>query len=179
MQDRTDTEGTDDTGRDSARHPDPGDDRDETASEKADRKFADVLQELRVVQTGAQLTAGFLLTLPFQDRFWTDLGDGQRRAYLALVLLAAVITSLVMVPVAIHRRLSGRHVKQRVVDASHLVVRVVLALMGLLVAGIAAFVFDVVVDRTSALVVGGALLALLTGLLVVLPRTLVDGAEAE
>ena len=40
--------------------------RNETDEEQADRKFADILQELRVMQTGVQLTAGFLLTLPFQ-----------------------------------------------------------------------------------------------------------------
>ena len=39
-----------------------------------DRKWDDLLQELRVMQTGAQLTAGFLLTLPFQPRF-ADLDD--------------------------------------------------------------------------------------------------------
>ena len=45
------------------------DGRDETEAERADRKWDDMLQELRVMQTGAQLTAGFLLTLPFQQRF--------------------------------------------------------------------------------------------------------------
>jgi hypothetical protein len=35
------------------------DGRDETEDERLDRKFDDLLQELRVMQTGAQLTAGF------------------------------------------------------------------------------------------------------------------------
>jgi hypothetical protein len=149
-----------------------GDGRDETETERADRKWNDMLQELRVIQTGAQLTAGFLLTLPFQERF-EDLTTVQRNAYLVLVVLAAVITAMVLSPVAIHRRLSGRQVKDRLVSASHLIVRTVLVLMGLLVAGIVTFVFDVVVDRASAVVVGGALAVLLTTLLVVVPRTLV------
>ena len=147
--------------------------RDETATERADRKWNDMLQELRVIQTGAQLTAGFLLTLPFQQKF-ADLTELQRNFYLFLVVLAATITALVLSPVAIHRRLSGEQVKDRLVRASHLIMRIVLVLMGMLVAGIVAFVFDVVADRTSALVVGGALALLLVSLLVVLPLALVQ-----
>lgn len=150
----------------------PTDRPDETPAQKADRKWDDMLQELRVMQTGAQLTAGFLLTLPFQQRFG-DLTDRQRGSYLGLVVLAAVITALVMAPVAIHRRLSGQHVKDKLVDASAQILRAVLACLALLVVGIVMFVFDVVVGGTSALVVGAALAVLLVVMLVVLPRTLV------
>jgi L-cystine uptake protein TcyP (sodium:dicarboxylate symporter family) len=131
-----------------------------------------MLQELRVIQTGVQLTAGFLLTLPFQQRF-AGLTDLQRDAYLGLVVLAAVITALVLSPVAIHRRLSGEHVKDRLVAASHVIMRTVLLLMALLVAGIVAFVFDVVIDRTSAFVASGTVMVLLITMLGVVPRALV------
>ena len=146
--------------------------RNESPTERADRKWNDMLQELRVIQTGVQLTAGFLLTLPFQQRFG-DLTSGQRTAYLALVVLAAVITALVLSPVAIHRRLSGKHVKDRLVRASHVIVRMVLLLMALLVAGIVAFIYDVVVDLSSALLAGGAILVLLVVMMGVVPRALV------
>ena len=119
-----------------------------------------------------QLTAGFLLTLPFQQRF-ANLTELQRDAYLGLVVLAAVITALVLSPVAIHRRLSGEQVKDRLVAASHVIMRTVLVLMGLLVAGIVAFIFDVVIDRTSAFVAGAALLLLLVTMLGIVPRALV------
>jgi len=42
------------------------DGRSETATEKLDRNWNDLLQELRVAQTGVQLLTGLLLTLPFQ-----------------------------------------------------------------------------------------------------------------
>jgi len=157
----------------SSRDAVPGDGRDETETQRADRKWNDMLQELRVIQTGAQLTAGFLLTLPFQERF-EDLTTGQRYFYLGLVVLAAVITALVLAPVAVHRRVSGEHVKDRLVRTSHVIMRAVLVLMALLVTGIVTFVFDVVVDPAGALVVGGTLALLLAGLLFVLPRALVD-----
>ena len=149
----------------------PDKERDESEAEREDRKFDDLLQELRVMQTSAQLTAGFLLTLPFQQRF-SDLTAAQERFYLVLVVLAALVTAVVLTPVAIHRQLSGQRVKGRLVEAAHRLVQVALGLLALLVTGTVVFVFDVIVDLTSALVVGAALLVLLLGLLVVLPRSL-------
>ena len=147
--------------------------RDESEDEKADRKFTDLLQELRVMQTGVQLTAGFLLTLPFQQVFG-DLTDGQRRVYLGLVLLVGLTTAFVLAPVAVHRQLSGRHVKDRVVEVAHRLAQTALALVALLVVSITGFIFDVVGDRPTALVAAGAM-AVVAGLLMyVLPHRIVD-----
>ena len=78
------------------------DERNETEAEREDRKWDDMLQELRVIQTGAQLTGGFLLTLPFQQRF-AGLTDLQEAVYLGLVVLAALVVAQVLTPIAIHR----------------------------------------------------------------------------
>jgi hypothetical protein len=147
--------------------------RDETEEERVDRKFGDLLQELRVMQTGAQLTAGFLLTLPFQQKF-SELDRFQEGLYLALVLLAALTTAFLLAPVAIHRRLSGEHVKERVVVAAHRLVYCALAAVALLVAGMVTFIVDMVVDRTWAAVAGGAIAVVLVALLVVVPARLQD-----
>jgi hypothetical protein len=145
--------------------------RNETEEERADRKWVDLLQELRVMQTGAQLTAGFLLTLPFQQRFG-NLDDAQRWTYLALVMLAALTTALVLAPVAMHRKVSGRHVKARLVEAGHRMAQLALGCVALLVVGITMFIFDVVVDRPTAAVVGAAMAVVAVVLLVVVPRGL-------
>lgn len=142
--------------------------RSETEEEQADRKFADILQELRVMQTGVQLTAGFLLTLPFQQRF-AELDDVQRGTYLVLVLLAGVTTAVVLTPVAVHRRLSGHHVKMQVVKAAHRMARTALAFVALLVVGVIWFVFDVVVDRGAAIAAAAAMAGLAMLLLVAFP----------
>jgi hypothetical protein len=144
------------------------DGRDETEEERLDRKFDDLLQELRVMQTGAQLTAGFLLTLPFQGVF-EDLDDFQRTTYLVLVVLAALTTVLLLSPVAIHRRLSGSHAKGRVVDAAQRLVAAALVTLSLMIVGIIFFTFDMVIDRSAALVAGVGLGAVVTGLLVWVP----------
>ena len=140
------------------------DGRNETEEERLDRKWNDLLQELRVMQTGAQLTAGFLLTLPFQQKF-ADLDDFARRLYLALVLLAALTTALVLAPVAIHRRLSGEHVKERLVQTAHRLVYGVLTCLTLLVSGMVMLIFDVVVDRTYAAVAAGSIFVVMLSLI--------------
>ena len=43
--------------------------RDETPEQRADRNFGDLLQELRVTQTGVQILFSLLLTVPFSARF--------------------------------------------------------------------------------------------------------------
>lgn len=150
--------------------------RRETEEERLDRKWEDLLQELRVMQTGAQLLAGFLLTLPFQDKF--DTLDGfQTGLYLALVLLATLTTALVMGPVAIHRRLSGRHVKERLVASAHVLVWGVLTAIALLVTGIVMFIFDMVIDLTWASVAAAAMALVLVTLLVLLPHRLMGGEK--
>lgn len=146
--------------------------RDETEEERLDRKWNDLLQELRVMQTGVQLTAGFLLTLPFQQAF-ADLDRFQKGLYLALVLTAAITTAMVMGPVAIHRYLSGQRVKERVVASAHRLVFGVLACIALLVTGMVMLIWDVVVDRTWAGVAAACVAAVLVVLLVALPRRLV------
>jgi hypothetical protein len=155
----------------------PDKERGESEAEREDRKYDDLLQELRVIQTSAQLTAGFLLTLPFQQRF-SDLSTGQERFYLVLVVLAALVIAVVLSPVAIHRQLAGLRVKGLLVEAAHTLVQVALTLLSLLAAGIVTFIFDVVVDRAAALVVGAALLLVLAGLMLVVPRVLLAKARS-
>ncbi|WP_028645119.1 DUF6328 family protein [Nocardioides sp. URHA0020] len=145
--------------------------RRETEDERVDRKFGDLLQELRVMQTGAQLTAGFLLTLPFQQKF-AELDDFQLALYLTLVLLAALTTVLVLAPVAVHRWLSGDHVKQRVLLVAHRLVCCALTAIALLVAGMVLFIVDMVADRTWAAIAGGGVAVVLVLLMVVLPMRL-------
>jgi hypothetical protein len=151
-------------------------DRNETEDERLDRKWGDLLQELRVMQTGAQLTAGFLLTLPFTTKF-ASLDGFQEALYLVLVIVAALTTAVVITPVAVHRRISGEHVKERLVATAHKLVGVGLALLAILVTGIVVLIFDVVLDRTAALVTGAAVAVILAALLVALPFKLVGPGD--
>lgn len=103
----------------------------ETETERADRNLIELLQELRVAGLGVQVLFGFLLSLPFTNRF-VKLSHPQRGLYLASLLLAALSTALLMAPVAYHRLVFRRHEKVRLVDdASRL------AVLGLAAVGLA------------------------------------------
>src|SRR3954466_8767107 len=91
---------------------DAGDDRNESESEKLDRNWDELLQELRITQTGLQLLSGFLLTLPFTQVF-AGLDDGQTWLYLALVVIAGIAVGVNMTPVMLHRRVFREHRKDR------------------------------------------------------------------
>ena len=78
------------------------DGRGESVDQRADRNWTDLLQELRVCQTGTQIIGGFLLTLPFQARF-ASLTHAQVRIYLSLVALTGtvVLALLLLAPRAV------------------------------------------------------------------------------
>src|ERR1700754_1671970 len=84
--------------------------RGEWPLERADRNFAELLQELRVTQTGVQILFAFLLTLAFAARF-PSLDDTQRGVYVGTLLLAVLATALFLAPAALHRSLFRRHAK--------------------------------------------------------------------
>lgn len=96
--------------------------RDETPEERADRRWTDLLQELRVAQTGVQILFGFLLAVAFQPRF-AELSDTDRHIYLVTMLLGAATTGALIGPVSFHRLLTGQRLKpETVVWASRLTV---------------------------------------------------------
>lgn len=144
------------------------DGRDETATERADRNWSEVLQELRVMQTGSQILAGFLLALAFQPAF-ADLTPPQRTFYLALVLLAGLSAIAALAPVALHRMLFRRLAKPQVVAYGHACLIASLATAGLLVIGVVGFVFLVVLGAGAATVVAVALAALVIVLWIAAP----------
>src|SRR5690606_28496311 len=91
--------------------------RDETPAERSDRNWVELLQELRVMQTGVQVLTGFLLTLPFQARF-TELDGFQIGLYLILVVLSVLATGLLIAPVSVHRMVFGRGLKRSLVETA-------------------------------------------------------------
>ena len=145
---------------------DPTDGRAETVNQRMDRNWIELLQELRVTQTGTQILTGFLLALAFQPRF-DSLTTTQHRFYLALIVTAVVTTALALTPVNLHRALFRRRAKVQLVAVSNLLLRLVLLGVALVLAGTLVLVFDVVAGRGAALaaLVGSAVgLAVLASL---------------
>lgn len=142
--------------------------RSETATERLDRNWGSLLQELRVVQTGVQLLTGFLLTLPFQQRF--DVLDGDVRVlYLATVSCAVASTVLLVAPVGMHRVLFRQRRLKALVSVAHRLAYAGLLLLGLALAGMTVIIFAAVADRTAGLVAGVVALAVIVMCWVALP----------
>lgn len=151
------------------------DSRHESAEERADRNWAELLQELRVTQMGVQILTGFLLTLPFQQRFG-ELDDTQRTIYLCLVVLSVLATGLLVAPVSLHRLLFRKHLKMRLVTSADRLARVGLVVLALVVAGTVLLIFDVVVGPAAAVIAAVGALVLFALLWVALPLELMRRA---
>lgn len=144
------------------------DDRDESPEERLDRNWDELLQELRITQTGLQLLSGFLLTLAFTQVF-PGLDHAQKRLYLGLVVLAGVAVGVNMTPIMLHRRVFREHVKDRVVSVGHVMIQIVMGAVALLIVGMGTLIFSVVVNWTAGLIAGAFLAVALAILLVFLP----------
>jgi Family of unknown function (DUF6328) len=152
--------------------------RAETETERLDRNWSSLLQELRVVQTGVQLLTGFLLTLPFQQRF-DRLDELMRGVYAATVVCSVAATLALVAPVAMHRVLFRQHRLQTLVSAAHRLAYAGLVLLGLALVGVTLVIFDVIYGRSAAAVAGAVALGAFALLWVTLPLLMRRFGEAS
>jgi hypothetical protein len=129
--------------------------RDETDTERLDRNLIELLQEVRVVQTGVQVLFAFLLTVPFSSRF-DEITDFQRGAYFAALVGTAAASVFLIAPTSVHRILFRMGQKEYMVDLSNRLA--IGGLVSLAVAMVAAMllVSDVMFGMAVAIVVAGA-----------------------
>lgn len=130
-----------------------GRERNETPTQRLDRNWSGLLQELRVVQTGVQLLTGFLLTVPFQDRFYLQ-DNVFQTIYLITVSASVGATILLLAPASMHRILFRRHRLKTLIDASQRCALGGLVLLGIALTGVMTLVFELVIGRTAGWVAG-------------------------
>ena len=168
---------TDNRGREVTDDVDPTDGRDESLNERMDRNWNEILQELRVTQTGTQIFTGFLLTIAFQSRF-SELTTFQVRVYLILVAAAVLTTALGLAPVNLHRSMFREGAKMTIVQTAHVIMRIMLVGVAIMLIGAVLLIFDLVVDRRAALIVAGVTLLVLI-ILAALPMVLRSSRRGE
>jgi hypothetical protein len=161
-------------------HAMPTDQRPDAA--RLDRNWNELLQELRVTQTGVQLLSGFLLTVPFSNRF-EDLDRVQHATFLVVFSGSVLATALLVAPVAFHRVLFRQHQRRWLVESANLCARAGLIVLALTTSGVLFLVFDLVVPRGFAASAGALTAGLFVMLWVVLPVMVrsggVDAAPEE
>lgn len=149
--------------------------RRETSEERHDRNFDELLQELRVAQTGVQILVAFLLGAAFTTTL-QHAGTFPKVLLAGTLVVSALAIALLIAPVALHRWLFQRHVKGRLVHLSSALARAGLMMMMIAIAGACLLTLDAVLPRPVALVLSAAVLAVFAGLWVVLPLVVRRGA---
>ena len=147
--------------------------RDETEAQRLDRNYGELLQELRVAQAGVQILFAFLLTIAFQQRF-TELTTFQKGLYVVTLTLSALSVICFVAPVAAHRVVFRRRVKDALVAFTNWTASAGLVLLGLSVLGGVLLVAGLVLNLTASLFITGGVLLLTLLLWVIVPISLRD-----
>lgn len=129
-----------------------------------------MLQEVRVAQAGVQILFGFLLSLAFQARFST-LDTFQLDVYLVTLIAAALAVTFLTGPVAAHRLLFRRGLKDFLVHYTARLTAIGIGFLAVSVVGGVVLVVDVLLTRPVAISVGAALVAVGLGIWLVIPAT--------
>jgi len=133
----------------------------ESTRERMDRNWTELLQELRVAQTGVQILTAFLLTLPFQPAF-KDLSDSRTYVYVGVLLAAMTSMLMLLTPVALHRAVFRRGLKPWLVQTANIITRAGLVLLVAANVGAVWLVMDAVVGIAGASIAAGVLAGLVT-----------------
>ena len=142
--------------------------RGETPMQRADRAYGEILQEVRVAQTGVQILFAFLLALAFQARFG-GITSFQRVVYVVTLMLCAGSTALLIAPAAFHRMIYRRRLKQHLVTVANRLALLGLVLLLLSMTSAVLLIMDVVLGLAPAIVLAACVLAWFTLWWFVLP----------
>ena len=133
----------------------PLSERNETELERCDRHLSELMQEVRVAQTGVQVLFGFLLTVPFTVRF-DELASGQRALYFATLAVAGAAAMLLIAPTAHHRILFRCGDKENLVRLANRYAIAGLVSVAIAMVGALLFVADVLYGSPLAALAGAA-----------------------
>jgi Family of unknown function (DUF6328) len=125
--------------------------RDETDTERLDRNLIELLQEVRVVQTGVQVLFAFLLTAPLAARF-PALTSFQRLDYFVTLLAAGAAAILLIAPTAYHRVLFRLGDKEHLVRVANRFTLAGLAFVAIAMVGALLLVTDLMFDGAVVVV---------------------------
>jgi len=132
--------------------------------------MAELLQEVRVAQTGTQILFAFLLGVPFTQRFG-EVTSFQQTVYFGTLLAAAVASAFLIAPSAYHRILFRQKEKQFVIDASNVLIIVGLAFVALAMSGVILLITDLLYKETTTAIVTAAIVLVFVVLWYVVPIT--------
>jgi O-antigen/teichoic acid export membrane protein len=152
--------------------------RNETELERWDRNYIELLQELRVAQTGVQILLAFLLTLPFSARFG-QVSELDKVVYLVTLLAAATATALLVAPVSHHRQVFRQGRKPQLVKVASTLTQTGLAALLIAITGAVFLVVNFVAGLGWAIGLAAGVVVLYIALWYLLPLFVHRGAATD
>ena len=131
---------------------DPGATENEPESVRLNRELSELMQELRVAQNGILIVVGFLLVIPFTQRF-ANVTDFERIVYYMSFLTAGAAAVVIVAPVSYHRMVFRRHDKQALVTRGNMMAMVGLGLLAMAILGVLILVTDFLFFPALAVIV--------------------------
>jgi hypothetical protein len=129
---------------------DPSDD--ETEEERNSRRLLELLQEIRVATAGVQILFGFLLAVPFAQRFAT-ISSFQRHVFLVVLVCTALSSALLIAPTALHRLLFRRGHKPAIIAYANRMVIYGLIMLAVAMVGVVLLLTHLIFGPAAAVAI--------------------------
>jgi hypothetical protein len=130
----------------------------EDEGERLDRQWIELLQELRLAQTGTQILFAFLLGIAFTTVF-QDADAFTHDVYAGTLIASALATGLFLAPVSFARIVFRRRMRDKMIPIAGRMAAGGLFFLILAISSGVLLAIDVVLSRTAAFVVVGIVLA--------------------
>jgi hypothetical protein len=126
----------------------------EDAGERLDRHWNELLQELRLAQTGTQILFAFLLSIAFTNRF-QDADRFTHLIFAGTLVTSALAMGLFLAPVSFHRIVFQKHLRDRMIPLAGQMTSAGLILLLAAISGGVLLALDVVLPRPVAVTIVG------------------------
>jgi hypothetical protein len=132
----------------------------ESKDERLNRELIELLNELRVALPGVQMLFGFLLAVPFTNRF-SSITTTQRHVYYFTFMATAAATIFFIAPTAYHRLRFRQHDKEQLLQTSNRLTVVGTAALAAALSGAVYLVSDLLFHTAATALAAAAAAGLL------------------
>jgi hypothetical protein len=149
----------------------------EDEGERLDRQWIELLQELRLAQTGTQILFAFLLGIAFTTVF-QDADAFTHDVYAGTLIASALATGLFLAPVSFARIVFRRRMRDKMIPIAGRMTSAGMLILIVAISGGLLLALDVVLNRTIAIVAVAVVVAWFLGFWYVLPAWIRRSSEA-
>lgn len=149
----------------------------ETPKAKLNREYAEILQEVRIAQSGIQIMFASLLALGITPAF-AGSSSFQRAMYCASLLCAIGAAGTLLAPAVLHRLLQGRGLKRELITAMHRYLLTGMVFLAFALSSALVVILDFALGTPWAIGCGGVAMVWFVALWLLAPMRTRSRAEA-